>query len=387
MRWFMGLLLALALAVVGCSETAGSGGSGGSGGLGGEGGSVGLGGTPSRTAELEEFLDGHIEGQARVDEAGIAVALLGPGGVVELERTYGMANIEDSIPMTSDTVFELASVSKPFTATAIMVLYEEGQLAPEDQVSSSFPEAPPGWASMTVHHLLTHQSGLPDYISEQPPGTVEGWDNDDVLDYLLATPLQFPPGDGFDYSNSGYVMLAILVERITGESFPDFLSERVLEPLGMLDTFVPAESPPNIPAMARSYLLGSPREYSARTYGAAQVHSTLADLIRWELGIRDASVLSADTLALMATVHVEVPAAGEVSYLDDCGYGYGWAICDSFVGPLQQHGGRWGGFRNVVDRHMTEGLTTIMLSNGSYDWAFQIGPELLELYLEPRAAR
>ena len=354
--------------------------SGASGAVGGIGGEAGA--RADRTPELEAFVDDYIDQQAKVDDAGVAIALVGPGGLVEAQRSYGMANIEDSVPMSSDTVVELASVSKPFTSTAIMLLYEEGEVAPQDLVSTAFPEAPAAWASMTVHHLLTHQAGLPDYINDQPPGTVEGWDNGDVLAYLLGTPLEFAPGDGFDYSNSGYVVLALLVERVTGESFPDFLSERVFEPLGMLDTLVPAESPPNIPAMAQSYQLGVLLEYSARTSGPAQVHSTLADMIRWELGIRNASLLSPGTLALMSTVHVEVPPDKQVSYLDDCGYGYGWAICDSFVGLLQQHGGRWAGFRNVVDRHTTEGLTTIMLSNGSYEWAFEMGPDLMSFYLD-----
>ena len=131
--------------------------------------------------------------------------------------------------------------------------------------------------------------------------------------------------------------------------------------------------------MARSYNeLGVLLQYSARTSGAAQVHSTLADMIRWDLGIRNATVVSADTLALMFTVHVDIPADGQASYFEDCGYGYGWLLCDTFVGPLQHHAGKWGGFRNVIDRHTTDGLTTIMLSNGSYEWAFEIGPKLME---------
>lgn len=375
MRYLVGLICVLALGVMpitGCSSDGRSGGSGGSGGEGGGG---------NRTAELEAFLDDYIDQQIKVAETGIAVALVGPRGVVEVERTYGMANLNDSVPMTSDTVVELASVSKQFTATAIMVLYEDDLVAPEDLLSDTFPEAPAEWASMTVHHLLTHQSGLPDYINDQPPGTVEGWDNDDVLDYLLDTPLKFPPGNEFEYSNSGYVILAMLVERVTGESLPDFLGERVFEPTGMHDTFVPDESPPDIPAMGRSYNeLGVLLEYSARTSGAAQVHSTLADMIRWELGIRNAAIVSADTLALMFTVYVDIPKEKQVSYFEDCGYGYGWFVCDTFVGLLQHHGGRWAGFRNVIDRHATDGLTTIMLSNGSYEWAFEIGPKLMEFY-------
>jgi len=183
MRHLFGFICVLALGVmplVGCSDSGGTSGSGGTGAVGGARGDGG--------AELEEFLDDYIDQQVKVDDTGIVVALVGPGGLVELERAYGMANLEESVPMTSETVFNLASVSKQFTATAIMMLYEEGLVAPEDSVSQTFPEAPAEWAGMTLHHLLAHQSGLPDFANDQPLGAIEGWSNDDVLTYLLETP-------------------------------------------------------------------------------------------------------------------------------------------------------------------------------------------------------
>jgi len=381
MRYLVGFACVLALGVVpvvGCSSDGDAGGSGGSAGVGGIGGEGG--GAPNRTAELEEFLDDYIDQQVKVDDTGIAVALVGPGGVVELERTYGMANLEESVALTSETVFELASVSKQFTATAIMMLYEEGLVAPEDPVSETFSEGPAEWASMTVHHLLTHQSGLPDYANDQPPGTVEGWSNADVLAYLLETSLEFPPGDEFEYSNSGYAMLAMLLERVTGESFADFLQQRIFEPLGMSDTLVPAVAPPDVPNLARGYRLGHLVEYSSRTNGAGHQHSTLEDLIQWELGIRDAALLSPDTLALMFTRHVDIPVEKRVSHFDDCDYGYGWMTCSAKVGPLLHHGGRTGGFRTLIDRDPAANVTVIMLSNGSYEWTFEIGDDLIEFY-------
>jgi CubicO group peptidase (beta-lactamase class C family) len=371
----IGLVCVLALGVmplVGCSDSEGAGASAGDGGSGGAGG---VGGTT--TAELEEFLDDYIDQQVKIDDTGIAVALVRADGRVELERTYGMANIEESVRMSPDTVSYLASVAKQFTATAIMLLYEDGLVDPEDLVTQTFPEVPPEWAGMTVHHLLTHQSGLASYV---PP---DGATNDDMLAHVIETPLSFPPGSEFEYSNPGYTLLAMLVERVTGEPFPDFVRERVFVPLGMSDTLVPTVSPPDVPNLARGYLLGEPQAYPSLLYGQGGQYSTLTDMVRWELGLRSATILSRDTLALMFTPHVEIPEDRQVApHYDDCDYGYGWFICDSKVGSLQHHGGRGYGFRTAVDRHPSEGLTTIMLSNGSYEWTYEIGASLMEFYLD-----
>jgi len=236
----------VALPVGGCSDettaTGGTGGAGdtggdgGSGGVGGDGGAGGVGGSSQNNLELAAFLDDYVYERITDGDPGVAVALIGPGEVVEVEKSYGMADVEQAIPIDSHTVFDLASVSKQFTATAIMMLHEEEIVSPEDLVADTFPEAPPEWASMTVHHLLTHQSGLSDFRNDEPPGVSRGWDNSDVLAYLLETPLEFPPGDRYEYSNSGFVMLAILLERETGEQFEDFVREHIFDPLEMNDS-------------------------------------------------------------------------------------------------------------------------------------------------------
>jgi len=324
------------------------------------------------TTELEQFLDEYIS-ERTVDESGVAVALIGPGGI-ELEKGYGMANIEEADPVGSDTVFNLASVSKQFTAAAIMVLYEEGKVDPGDRVTETFPEAPAEWESMTVHHLLTHQSGLSGISSR-------GLNNDEVLTRLLEAPLDFAPGDDFQYTNSSYVVLAILIERVTGEPFEDFLRERIFEPIGMRDSVVTEDAPPDVPNLAQPYLMGVTYEYSESMMGASNQYSTLADMIQWELSIRNASLLSPDTLALVFTRHVEIPEERRISDNEDCGYGYGWFICTVEADLLQHHGGRGLAFRTFIDRVPAENLTVIMLSNGSHEWTYDIGPALWEFYV------
>ena len=368
MRYLVGLVCALGLGVtplVGCGDNNGGGG--------GSGGSAGSGGAASG---LEMFLDDYVYQRMTDDEPGVTVALVGPGGAVELEKSYGMADVDNAIPIDSHTIFDLASVSKQFTATAIMILYEEGTVSPEDLVSDTFPEAPPEWASMTVHHLLTHQSGLPDFWNDQIVGESRGWTNDDVLEYLLETPLEFLPGEQFEYSNSGFVMLAILLERVTGEQFEDFVREHIFEPLGMNDSWLSDNSPPDVPNLAQVYILGAPYEYSTHSMGHSEQFSSLDDMIKWDLGIRRGTLLSPDTAALMFTWYVDTPDA-----TDDCGFGYGWWICNlADGGVLQAHNGRAYAFRTEIEREPRSGLTVIMLSNASYDWVYEIGPALREFY-------
>lgn len=367
------------LPVGGCSDEAtaagGSGGSGdtrgdgGSGGVGGDGGAGGVGGSGQNNAELEAFLDDYVYARITDDDPGVAVALIGPGEVVEVEKSYGMADVEQAMPIDSHTVFDLASVSKQFTATAIMMLHEEEIVSPEDLVADTFPEAPPEWASMTVHHLLTHQSGLSDFRNDEIAGVSRGWDNSDVLAYVLETPLEFPPGDRYEYSNSGFVMLAILLERETGEQFEDFVREHIFDPLQMNDSRLSENTPPEVPNLAKAYIVSVPYEYSAHVMGSTNQFSSLADMIKWDLAIRRGSLLSPDTAALMFTNHV--------AHAGGC-YGYGWVICNG--GMYQGHNGREYAFRTLIEREPASDVTVIMLSNGSYEEWYDIGPALRGFY-------
>jgi len=375
MRYVFGFICVLALGVMGCSEAAGTGGSagdGGAGGLGGAGGAGGQGGSGQNNLELEAFLDAYVYERMADDDPGVAVALIGPGGVVEVEKSYGMADVEQAMPVDSHTIFDLASVSKQFTAAVIMVLYEDGMVSPDDLVADAFPEGPPEWASMTVHHLLTHQSGLSDFRNDEIVAVSRGWDNDDVLEYLLETPLEFPPGDRYEYSNSGFVMLAILLERAAGEPFEELVRDHIFEPLGMDDSQLSENTPPDVANLARAYILGAPYEYSAHVMGSTNQFSSLADMIKWELALRSGTLLSPDTAALMFTRHI--------TYAGDCGYGYGWVICNYADGVYQGHNGREFAFRTLIEREPELDVTVIMLSNGSYEWAYELGPAVRGFY-------
>ncbi len=333
---------------------------------------VGCGGDGDQTAELlEEFLDDYLAERVEPDGPGVAVAVVGPAGVV-FEKAYGMANLEESIPIGLDTPFDLASVSKQFTAMAVMILYEEGKLPTQDLISDVFPEALPEWSTITVHHLLTHQSGFPDYINDQGFWAPFGWVNEDVLAYLIDTPLEFAPGDRWEYSNSGYVMLALLVERVAEQPFEAFIHERIFDPLGMASSLLTEEDPPDLPNRALTYRAdGEPHAYVLGTTGSGRIYSTIDDLKLWEAGLRDATLVSRDTLDLMFTRYVSSSLSATFSF--DCSYGYGWEICDNDGWPAAQvHGGRGLGELTGIMRLPEEDVAFIMLSNGGFDWAWEM---------------
>ena len=301
------------------------------------------------TEDLERFADDYVAERLQPDGPGLAVALVGPEGVM-FEKSYGMANIAESLPISADTPFNLASVTKQFTATAVMILYEEGELRPEDLVADYFPEAPAAWREegMTVQHLLTHQSGIPDFLNDTSGG---GWTNDEVLAWALVVPPEFSPGERYEYSNTGYTLLAVLVERI-------------FAPLGMVSSSVPDDWPSDIPNEAESYFQGARYEFIRRAMGEGTNHSSLRDLERWELSMREPTLVLPETLALMITPHANWP------YDPECGYGYGWVICDRAGEPLNvYHDGVSSGYRTLITRAPGEDVTVIMLSNGTFDWA------------------
>src|SRR5260370_5599071 len=163
-------------------------------------------------------------------------------GKVILEKGYGFANIELSVPATQETIYEMASLTKPFTATAIMMLAEEGKISLEDSLSKYFPEAPETWRKITIRHLLSHTSGLSDFFSIPALRSESGfaWEREykpeELLWVLFQASLQAQPGEKWSYSNIGYYLLGFIIEKVTGDTYEQFLRRRIFEPLKMTAT-------------------------------------------------------------------------------------------------------------------------------------------------------
>ncbi|RPI61430.1 MAG: class A beta-lactamase-related serine hydrolase, partial [Lysobacterales bacterium] len=245
--------------------------------------------------------------QPRVDDKTfMGAVLVARGDEVILSKGYGFANLEWSIPNTPSTKFRLGSVTKQFTAAAILLLADRGKLALDDPVKKHWPDAPAAWDAITIFHLLTHTSGIPNFTNDAElmrtqrvmPSTPEK-----TLGHVRDKPLDFAPGERMSYSNSGYVLLGLLVERVGGQSYADFVRDNIFEPLGMNDSGydVSAAIIPNRASGYASGMRNAPYVDMTVPHGAGALYSTTEDLLRWTQGLFGARLLSAASLEKMIT--------------------------------------------------------------------------------------
>lgn len=295
-------------------------------------------------------------------QPGAAVMVIEDGEVVH-RAGYGYANLEERTPIDADTAFRLASVSKQFTAMAVMLLAEEGRLAFDDPVSRYLPQLSP-YSGVTVRHLMTHTGGLPEYydVIDTAAGMPSNADALALLATLHGT--VFVPGERYEYSNPGYDMLASLVAQVSGKDFATFMRERIFAPLGMQGTLVHDHTRPDVPHRATGY---APDEngsgYSLDNddplngiVGSGGVYSTLNDLYRWD------QALYGDTLVGRAALEEAFTLArlNDGTLID---YGFGWRIEEHEGHRRVRHGGSWVGFRTHIARCPQERFTVIILSN------------------------
>jgi CubicO group peptidase (beta-lactamase class C family) len=281
------------------------------------------------------------------------------GGQRNIWRAYGLSNLEDRITATPETNYRLASVTKQFTAAAILLLAEDGKLSLDDRVKKWLPSLPPTVDAVTIEHLLTHTSGIVDYEDVIPSGTTAQLHDADVRRLLESQDsTYFKPGTAYRYSNSGYALLALIVERASGKSFAKFLRERIFIPLGMSHTVAYEEGISTVPARAYGYTMRDGKwtrkdqSVTSAVLGDGGIYSSIDDLVRWDAAWYDARLLSNNSRALAVKPHTETDKA-------DVKYGFGWRI----TGESLWHSGETSGFRNVIVRYPARRLTVVILTN------------------------
>lgn len=295
--------------------------------------------------------------------------LYGERGRIVFKKAYGYDDFKARKRLTTQSAFQLASVSKMFTAMAIMILKEEGLLKYDDPVDLYIPELP--YPDVTIRHMLNHRSGIPEYMHI----TDELWDvskplgNEDLIRLFeeKKPPRYFSAGHGFDYCNSNYALLASVVERISGKPFPVFLQEKVFDPLEMTDSFVyclesGVEVPPLVPVGVTGHRSsrGMPRPepdfYQNGVTGDKGVYSTVEDLFRWDQALYQGWLVSEATLR-----EAFEPGSPKIaSYRDN--YGFGWRTKGDRAKTVY-HYGWWKGFRTYFIRDLDQEKTMIVLSN------------------------
>lgn len=314
------------------------------------------------TGTLQERLDAVLAEQDS-SSAGVSVLVVKDGEIV-YHKSAGMANRNAGIAINNQTGFRLASVSKSFTALAIMQLLEAGQLSLNDSVNNYIPELPESWQPITVKMLLTHESGIYDLLNDSwRPSLVNRLTNNGAIDHFIANPgLEFSPGSRADYSNSGYILLAEIIERVTGYSFSDYMRLHIFEPAGMVNSYINDEGQPLRGGDALNYGT-SQTHYGITTWlsgNMGQVSST-DDFIHFFKALRDGDVVSRSTLATMAFERTIV--FGSIKY------GYGFMLGATSYG----HGGMWDSFRTDMTIDPASNLEFVVLTNGGGSTQSYIG--------------
>lgn len=290
---------------------------------------------------------------------GVAVAVIHNGKEV-VAKGYGLANVEHDVPVTADTIFQSGSVGKQFTSAVIMLLAEKKKLSLDDTISTFFPDAPARWNKVTVRHLLTHTSGIPDYTDELD--LRKDYTEGELAKLAFAQKPAFAPGEKWSYSNTGYALLGFIARKASGKFYGDILKDDVFAPLGMKTARVISEVD-IIPHRAAGYRLEK-RKLKNQEWVAPSINTTadgalyvsIRDMVAWDKCVRDGAVLTADS---WKQVFTPVKLNGGKT----AGYGFGWAV-DEDRGQLHHHhGGAWQGFTTHISRYRGDDLSVIVLTN------------------------
>lgn len=274
-----------------------------------------------------------------------------------VRRAYGLADVEGGIQAMPATNYRLASVTKQFTATAIRRLAEEGKLSLDDRLPRWLPTLPAATGTITIRHLLTHTSGLIDYEDVMSPHTTEQLKDADVLRLLESeNETYFAPGSSYRYSNSGYALLALIVERASGVSFATYLEQRVFTPIGMTATVAHEENVSTVSNRAYGHSLvdgkwtRTDQSTTSAVLGDGGIYSSIDDLAKWDAALYDAFY---------------APAFVPATATDDpkIAYGLGWRISEHRGERMLWHSGETRGFRNVLMRFPERRLTVVLLTN------------------------
>lgn len=336
------------------------------------------------TAAVAAVLAGSVHAQdvGRMDEVIRAAVdseeftgsvLVARGDEVLLDRGYGLANREWGIPNAGDTKFRLGSVTKQFTAVAIMLLVEGGKVDLDAPVKTFIPDAPATWDGVTVRHLLTHTGGIPDFTRDADFGT---WNTQpatlvQLIGRFRDRPLDFQPGEQWSYSNSGYILLTAIVEKASGQSYTDFITARLLQPLGMTDSGYDTHAA-ILPRRASGYTPAPGgivnADYADMTIpqGAGALYSTTRDLLKWEQGLFGGRVLRPESLTTLTTPYRN-------------GYAFGLGVGEKAGHRIISHSGGIQGFNTVLSRDVDAGLTVVVLGNLNGPGPDKLGADLMTL--------
>jgi CubicO group peptidase (beta-lactamase class C family) len=330
--------------------------------------------------EISVQIDALFKNYNGPDIPGAVVMVVREGKVV-YSKGYGLANVEQKIPCTTSTNFRLASVSKQFTATSIFILAERKQLLLDDPITKFFPEFPSYGNEITVRHLLSHRSGLIDYEDVIPDGTTIQLSDRNVLNLVRKqNKTYFAPGSEFRYSNTGYALLSLIVESVSGSPYAEFLKRNIFSPLQMTDTIAYEAGISQIQnraygyAMENNRFMPSDQSLTSAVLGDGGIYSSVNDLFKWDQAHYTDKLISQAMLKQAFTV---ISPTTDVA---NSGYGFGWYITKYRDTDLIFHRGHTCGFTNLIERYPGKKFTVIILTNRRDAEMLDLGKRIFDLY-------
>jgi CubicO group peptidase (beta-lactamase class C family) len=332
--------------------------------------------SPASTSAVTEYVKAEMK---RQHIPGLSLLVVKDGKVIRSEG-FGFANVELQVPVKPETIFQSGSVGKQFTATAVMMLVEERKIGLDDPLTKYFTDAPPAWKDVTVRELLSHTAGFGDYPKNFDYR--KDWTEAEELKLIESIPLAYRPGTNWAYSNFGYVTLGILIHRVSGEFYGDFLQQRIFQPLGMGSTRIISEAD-IVPNRAAGYRLvkGELKNQEwvspiVNTTADGSLYFNILDLAKWDAALYTEKLLKRYSLDLMWT-----PVKLKDGQPNKSDYGFGWFIEQRAGHRCIHHDGAWQGFETAIDRYVDDQLTVVALSNLEGAEPGKITQHVAEMYL------
>lgn len=322
--------------------------------------------TPSAQAaqsDLVRQMDAALSGIFKADQPGAAVIVVKDGKTL-FRKGYGMADVEKKVPVQAGNVFRLGSITKQFTAVGILMLEEEGRLSLQDEITKFLPDYPTRGKKITVEHLLTHTSGIQSYTGMASFRSIANKELKplEVVDFFKNEPMEFDPGERYAYNNSGYFLLGVIIEKVSGMTYADFVAKRIFEPLGMRDTAFEGFERIGGGKRIAGYAFRAPNFVAApplsmtQPYAAGSLVSTVDDLATWQAAIDARKLLKTDTWARVFTPYT-------LNNGKKINYAYGWNIRNFRGEPAIEHGGAINGFSTQAIHLPTSRVYVAVLAN------------------------
>ena len=310
---------------------------------------------------------------------GLALLVSRRGEPIRAEG-YGLANVELNVPVVPETIFQSGSVGKQFTATAVMMLVEAGKIGLDDPLTKYVSPAPSWWKQVTIRELLSHTAGFGDYPKDFD--FRKDYSEEELLKIVATMPPEYTPGTSWSYSNLGFLTLGIVIHRVTGEFYGDFLQQRIFKPLNMSTTRIINEAD-IIPNRSSGYRLVDGhlknQEWVSpvlNTTADGSLYFSIMDLAKWDAALYTGKLLKPASLQQMwtvATLHDGKPNSGH--------YGFGWFIESRDGHRLVEHEGQWQGFETQISRYIDDGLTVVVLTNLGSAEPQRIANDVAAIYL------